>query len=91
MKSETVPLGERLLALEADLDRQFAGKMITEASLATAMQGIGVTQAALRAAHLRYHLATVEVLSPSQIAQYAELRGYSSDAHGGQQHSGHRH
>ncbi len=40
MKAETVPLGEKLIAQEADLERQFAGKTITEASLAAAMQAI---------------------------------------------------
>ena len=40
MKAETVPLGHKLIAEEADLDRQFAGKTITEASLASAIQAI---------------------------------------------------
>jgi hypothetical protein len=91
MKAETVPLGQRLLALEGDLDRQFADRTITETGLEAAVQAIGSTQAALRGAHLKYHLAAVEVLSPGQISQYAELRGYSGDAHGRQQHGGHQH
>lgn len=33
MKAETVPLGERLIAQETDLDRQFASKSVTPASL----------------------------------------------------------
>lgn len=33
MKAETVPLGERLIAQETDLDRQFATKSVTSASL----------------------------------------------------------
>jgi hypothetical protein len=47
MKVETVPLGEKLIAEEADLDRQFASKAITEAKLVAAMQAIGSTQAVL--------------------------------------------
>ena len=91
MKAETIPLGEMLIAQEVDLDRQFAGRAITEASLAAAMQAIGTTQAALRTAHLKYHLATVEVLAPTQIQRYAELRGYSSGTQAQQQHRGHQH
>jgi hypothetical protein len=91
MRAETVPLGERLIAQEGELERQFAEKTITPPSLATATQAIGTTQAVLRAAHLRYHLTTAAVLTPAQIAHYAELRGYSNGPpadhrHGGRQH-----
>lgn len=78
MKAETVPIGEKLIAQETDLDRQFARKTITEAKLVAAMQEIGNTQAVLRAAHLKYHLATAELLAPIQIQRYVELRGYAS-------------
>jgi hypothetical protein len=91
MKAETVPLGEKLIAQEAELDRQFAGKTITEASLTAAMQAIGASQATLRAAHLKYHLATAELLAPMQIQRYAELRGYSSGQQIKHQPGGHRH
>jgi hypothetical protein len=35
---------------------------------------------ALRQAHLKYHLFTIEVLTPAQIQLYAELRGYKRGA-----------
>lgn len=79
MKAETIALGERLIAEEAELDRLFVSRTVTPESLAAATQRIGVTQAALRAAHLRYHLATVETLTPHQIKRYAVLRGYTGD------------
>jgi Spy/CpxP family protein refolding chaperone len=91
MKAETVPLGEKLIAQEADLDRLFAERTITEASLAAATQAIGLTQAALRTAHLKYHLATIEVLTPTQSRRYVELRGYAGNAKALQQHGGHKH
>jgi Spy/CpxP family protein refolding chaperone len=91
MKAETVPLGEKLIAQETDLDKRFADRTITDASLVAVTQAIGLTQAALRAAHLKYHLATIKVLTPTQIARYAELRGYASDAQGAKQHTGHQH
>jgi len=91
MKGETVPHGEKLIAEEANLDRQFAGKTITEARLVAAMQAIGSTQATLRAAHLKYHLATAKLLTPAQIQRYAELRGYSCGQQIKHQPGGHRH
>src|SRR4051812_30036943 len=75
MKAEAVPLGEKLIAQEADLDRQFAMKQVTPVSLSSSTLAIGATQGALRNAHLKYHLATLAILTISQIAHYAELRG----------------
>lgn len=92
MKAEAMPLGEKLIAQEAELDRQFAGKTITDTSLDQATQAIGATQGALRATHLKYHLATIKVLSPSQVEHYGMLRGYAAHgAHSGPHHGGHRH
>jgi hypothetical protein len=91
MTAETVPLGQKLIAQEADLDRQFAAKTITEPVLATSVQTIAATQAALRTAHLRYHLATIEVLTQTQVQRYAELRGYAGGSPMQHQHGGHRH
>jgi hypothetical protein len=39
-------------------------------------KAIGETQALLRAAHLKYHLTTAELLTAEQSSRYAELRGY---------------
>jgi hypothetical protein len=36
--------------------------------------------------HLKYHLATVEVLTRDQVARYAELRGYAGGAAKPHQH-----
>jgi Spy/CpxP family protein refolding chaperone len=80
MKAEAVPLGEKLLVQETALDQQFAGHSITPASLKDATAAIGLTQAALRNTHLKYHLQTVQILSANQMQHYAMLRGYRSDA-----------
>lgn len=90
MEAETVPIGRKLIAEETDLDRQFASKTITEATLAAAVQTIASTQAVLRTAHLKYHLSTLEVLTPPQTKQYAELRGYGTVAHEPHMHGGHQ-
>jgi Spy/CpxP family protein refolding chaperone len=87
MKAETIPLGERLITQEAELDKAFAGKTITAATLAVSTEAIGATNAALRQAHLKYHLLPVEALTQAQIQRYAELRGYK----GGAQHPHSRH
>jgi hypothetical protein len=76
MKAEAIPLGERLITQEADLDRQLATQSVTPASLQAASAEFGTTQGALRLAHLRYHLSTLDVLTPEQIRRYGELRGY---------------
>ena len=91
MKAEAVPLGQQLIAAEADLDRQFSGRTITPASLTTASAKIGTTQGTLRATHLKYHLAMMEVLTPEQIRRYGELRGYGAAAPAGHSPGMHNH
>ena len=76
MKAETAPIGERLIAQEADLDRLFATRTIAPENLARTTGSIGGTQAALRAAHLKYHLAALDVLTAAQVERYSELCGY---------------
>ncbi len=78
MKAEAIPLGERLIADETALDRLFAEKQATAGTLAAASARVGATQAALRAAHLRYHLDMIAVLTPGQVERYATLRGYGN-------------
>ena len=53
MKAETVQIGERLFAEEAEFDRLFATREIIQETLTAATATIGNTQAILRAAHLK--------------------------------------
>jgi CheY-like chemotaxis protein len=76
MRAEARRLGERLIAQETDLDRLFAEKRITPENLQAARAAIGATQAALRAAHLRYHLATLAILTPHQAITAAQASAY---------------
>jgi hypothetical protein len=76
MKAEALPLGSKLIEQEADLDKQFASRTVTPESLKASTTAVAVTQGELRETHLKYHLSTVAVLSPSQMQRYAELRGY---------------
>jgi len=86
MKAETTVLGEKLIAAEAELDRQFATRTISEASLRDAVHDIALLQGSLRTAHLKYHLATLDVLTPNQVERYGELRGYGKEAAKPHQH-----
>jgi hypothetical protein len=92
MKAEALAIGERLIDQEAELDRAFADKTITSGRLTELSAAIGATQAALRAAHLKYHLAQAELMTPPQKHRYAELRGYAGGAAPAVHHPGmHRH
>ena len=90
MKAETIPIGATLIEQERGLNQDFARHTITLASLETSTRDIGATQAALRAAHLKYHLSTVAVLTPAQIKRYDELRGYTSNTQPAHQHQMHQ-
>jgi hypothetical protein len=78
MRAEALPLGERLIAQERALEHLFAARTATPENLSAATHAIGVTSGALRAAHLKYHLFTLEALTGPQARLYAELRGYGS-------------
>jgi hypothetical protein len=79
MKEETIPLGATLIVQESNLNDDFANHTVTTARLQATTQRIGKTQAMLRAAHLKYHLSTVAILTPEQVTKYNELRGYKED------------
>lgn len=76
MKAEAMPLGNKLIKQEAELDRQFAARTVTPESLKASTRAAAETQGALRETHLKYHLSTGSILTPSQMTKYAELRGY---------------
>jgi hypothetical protein len=76
MKAEAIAAGERLIAGERELDREFAAQKISADRLALLTAQIGERQGELRAVHLKYHLITADLLSADQRQRYAELRGY---------------
>lgn len=86
MKAETIAIGEQLIGQEAELDALFARREATAERITALTEAIGSTQARLRAAHLRYHLSTLDLLRPAQVERYAELRGHGG---GGGQHRHH--
>src|SRR5207245_6854782 len=81
MKAEALPLGSKLIEQEADLDKQFASRTVTPESLRTSTAAVAATHGLLRETHLKYHLSTGAILSPWQMTEYAELRGYDAEQH----------
>ena len=76
MKKEALPIGAKLIAQEAELDRAFADHSISPDSLKAAIAAIAFTQGELRETHLKYHLSTIALLTDDRRHQYSELRGY---------------
>jgi hypothetical protein len=79
MKAEAVPLGQRLIAAERELDRDFAERTITPERLKAATAAIAEIRGELRNTHLKYHLSTRALLAPDQVRRYVELRGYGTN------------
>lgn len=86
MTAQAKPLGEKLIALEAELDRQFASGTITDASLRQLLAQIAETRRDLRYTHLATHFKTPPLLTAEQIATYKRLRGYTMPPGGGPHH-----
>jgi len=76
MSKEAKSIGLEVIEAERTLDGLFKNKTVTPQNLNEATQASAQAQAKLRASHLRYHLDTVEVLTPEQVLAYNRLRGY---------------
>ena len=76
MQARAIPLGKELIEEERALDRLFASHSVTPEALSSSMARIGKLQAQVRQAHLDAHLEQTVLLSPEQIKQYNQLRGY---------------
>jgi hypothetical protein len=89
MKAEAIPIGQKLLAAETELNRQFVERTITPERLKAATAEIGAIRGELRYTHLKYHISTAALLTSEQIRRYAELRGYATAAGIHPGHTGH--
>ena len=76
-KAEARALGAELLKRERELDALFASRQASAAAIDTKTFEIGLTQAKLRASHLKAHAATTALLTPEQIERYNRTRGYA--------------
>ncbi|HSE77388.1 MAG TPA: hypothetical protein VLG66_05255 [Alphaproteobacteria bacterium] len=79
MQAKASALGDEIVAAEVALDRAFADRTVDRAVVHARAAGIAALKGRLRAVHLEAHLAQAALLTPSQNARYAELRGYSAD------------
>lgn len=75
-KAEARKLGERVVALERELDGLFAQGKPTAAEVERLSIAVGEAQGRLRAEHLRTHLETTALLAPGQVERYVKARGY---------------
>lgn len=87
MQAEATALGALVVAGEAELERGFREAFLDAAGLDAKVMRIADLRGRLRAAHLRYHLATRALLDRHQLALYDRLRGY--DRTGSHQRHGH--
>jgi Spy/CpxP family protein refolding chaperone len=78
MRSEAVGLGERIIDIEKAIDDAFLDGTISEELLQEKVLESADLYGQLRIVHLKYHLLMVDILTPQQVAQYNELRGYTS-------------
>lgn len=87
MQDEARDIGRVLVASERELDQLFATGAVTEEAMSRKLHDIGELQARLRTVHLKAHLEQARVLTSTQNARYAQLRGY---ADGHDEHAGHQ-
>ena len=83
MQSEAVPLGEAVVAQEAELEQLFASGVAEESALRAAVAETARLRGELRFTHLKYHLAMRPLLTPAQVAAYDAARGYAPGGHHG--------
>ncbi len=88
MKQGAVTLGRELIRQEAKLEKLFRDGGAGETALTLRTAEIGVTEARLRATHLKYHIRMADLLTDAQRAAYNSLRGYGNAE---RKHGGHRH
>jgi hypothetical protein len=78
MAESAKQVGAELVGAERKLDSAFRMRRMTPELLARSLEDISDLNGKLRAIHLQAHLAQTKVLTPSQVAHYAVLRGYAN-------------
>lgn len=76
MQMQAIALGKHIIDIEQEIDKAFASKTITQDFLERAVAESADSYSKLRVVHLKYHLTMVDILTPEQVEQYNELRGY---------------
>lgn len=91
MQRDAKALGKALVDKERELDRAFASAAIDAETLRRLTAEIGRLQADTRRVHLQAHLEQRAILTPTQIAAYDTLRGYTGNVALPRSHGSHGH
>jgi len=75
-----------MIAREQNLDQLFATGHVTPDRLTAEAEALGKLQGRLRSVHLTAHLEMRALLTPEQIANYQQLRGYGDVPQSPQHH-----
>jgi Spy/CpxP family protein refolding chaperone len=76
MNASAKSLGAQMIAREQNLDQLFATSHVTADRVTAETEALGELQGHLRSVHLTAHLEMRPLLTPEQIANYQQLRGY---------------
>jgi uncharacterized protein (DUF305 family) len=76
MRAEAIEVGERYLAAQGALEADFRAGTIQTAELPGRVEEVSRLRGELATVHLQAHLATLEILTPEQVATYNRLRGH---------------
>ena len=76
-KARARRIGTALIEAERALDRALAQRHADAQQIARLVAQAGALRTDLRAEHLLTHLAQAALLTPEQVARYAQLRGYT--------------
>lgn len=79
MRSESIELGKQIIDIEREMDDAFENGTMTEHELQKKVSKSAELYGKLRLTHLKSHLSMMEILTPPQVEQYDQLRGYTSD------------
>lgn len=91
-KAEARAIGARLVAAEQALDRMFTDGNVESPALAQQVKQVALLRGEYRLSHLETHRRMRPLLNAQQTEHYAQLRGYTDNANGTQQHrGGHKH
>ena len=78
MQAQAQKLGSAVVRQEKGLSQEFANGTVNSERLDYYTQSLAMLYGQLRATHLNAHLQITPLLSPEQIKQYDQLRGYSN-------------
>ena len=76
MEQQAKDIGRQIIAKEAELEALYATRQATTDNTRRLVDELAKLHADFRFTHLSAHLAMPAILTPRQVAQYDELRGY---------------